>query len=87
MGRHFYHPDETFQGSEVAYDLVYGYRRRKRFAVVCRGVDLPWEWKVAKPIRTTVFPAVYALGFKLAQMLQIDSRTLIVLRCLTPEFI
>ena len=27
------YPDEYWQGTEVAYDLVYG------------GVELPWEWQ------------------------------------------
>jgi Alg9-like mannosyltransferase family len=38
------HPDEYWQATEVAYNLVYG------------GVDLPWEWSNAYRLRNTVYP-------------------------------
>jgi phosphatidylinositol glycan class B len=45
------HPDEYWQGTEVAYNIVYG------------GVDLPWEWHDEYKLRNTVYP--YYLAFPL----------------------
>ena len=38
------HPDELFQGTQIAYDIVFG------------GVDLPWEWKDPYRLRNALWP-------------------------------
>ncbi len=60
----------------MAYDFVYGFRDSAH--ELHRGVDLPWEWTVARPIRSTVFPGIYAAVFKLAQVLGLDRNSVLV---------
>ena len=38
------HPDELFQGTQIAYDIVFG------------GVELPWEWREPYKIRSALYP-------------------------------
>ncbi|MFW9928841.1 MAG: hypothetical protein ACFFD1_05585 [Candidatus Thorarchaeota archaeon] len=52
------HPDEHYQGLEVAHFLLYGYG------------DLTWEWHVSSysPIRSILFPMQLALIMKLVSL-------------------
>lgn len=43
----FFQPDEYFQSLEVAHRAVFGYGH------------LTWEWSVAKPIRSILFPSLW----------------------------
>lgn len=63
--KHFMHADEYWQGTEIAYHLVYG------------GVALPWEWKVQHPIRSTLFPAIYAVFYYIAKQIGVDSNLIV----------
>lgn len=44
--RTFFQPDEYFQSIEPAHHIVYGYGH------------LTWEWRIAKPIRSIIYPAL-----------------------------
>lgn len=54
--------DQVWQSVNVAYDMVYG------------GVNLPWEWNPDNAIRGVIFPLMYALYFKILNMLYLDFR-------------
>ena len=60
------HPDEYWQGTEIAYHLAYG------------GVSLPWEYKPRNALRSIIYPSIFSTFLKLFRALHIDSRKLVV---------
>jgi phosphatidylinositol glycan class B len=60
-------PDEYWQGPEVAHALVFGYG------------ELTWEWNPLQPLRSIVFPLLYALPLWLLRVLGCDSRDAVVM--------
>lgn len=60
----FYVPDEYWQSTEVAHNLVFGYGY------------LTWEWE--KRIRGYLHPLLFAITFKFLQLLDLDTRTTLV---------
>jgi len=54
------YPDEYWQGTEVAYDMVYG------------GVDLTWEWQAKSRIRSVLYPFYLSLPLRAAKLLHLD---------------
>ena len=54
------HPDEYYQGTQVAYDIVYG------------GVKLPWEWQEQYRLRNILYPAYLALPLKFLEATGLD---------------
>lgn len=56
------HPDQLWQGTQVAYHWVYG------------GVYLPWEWSPEYQLRNAVYPAYLAGPLYLLKMAGLDSR-------------
>jgi len=48
MTSNMVHPDEYWQGTQVAYNWVYG------------GVSLPWEWHDSYQLRNALYPAFLA---------------------------
>ena len=59
------HPDEFWQGTQVAYNWVYG------------GVSLPWEFKSEYQLRNVLYPCYLAAPMYLAKILRIDSSTMV----------
>lgn len=55
------HPDEYWQATEVAYNVVYG------------GVDLPWEWHDDYRLRNTVYPYYLAAPLWILKQLGLDT--------------
>jgi hypothetical protein len=53
--------DEYWQGTEVAYNLVYG------------GVNLPWEWTPDYRIRNVLYPFFIAIPMWAVKILGIDT--------------
>ncbi len=49
MSRNHVYADEYWQGTEVAYDIVYG------------GVSLPWEWCNAYRLRNVIYPSYLSI--------------------------
>lgn len=56
------HPDQLWQGTQVAYHWVYG------------GVYLPWEWSPQYQLRNAVYPAYLAGPLHLLKLTGLDSR-------------
>jgi phosphatidylinositol glycan class B len=54
------HADEYWQGTEVAYDLVFG------------GVELPWEWRPKYRIRNVVYPLFLSIPLWILKFLRLD---------------
>lgn len=54
-------PDELFQGPEVAHRLAFGYG------------FLTFDWLPGTQIRSAIYPAVFAIPYKLLELLWIDS--------------
>jgi phosphatidylinositol glycan class B len=77
----YYVPDEYWQSLEVAHKMVFGYG------------ELTWEWR--KGIRSFLFPAPFAVMYKILQILGIDTpftlqwlpRLFMVLQVLAQEFL
>lgn len=44
LTKYLIHPDELYQGTQIAYDFVFG------------GVELPWEWKDPYRLRNALYP-------------------------------
>ena len=61
-----YHPDELYQGTQVAYNMVYG------------GVDLPWEWQDEYRLRNTLYPFYLSIPLWLLKWARLDYRFLVV---------
>jgi phosphatidylinositol glycan class B len=59
-------PDELFQGTQIAYDIVYG------------GVDLPWEWREPYKIRNALYPIYLSWPLFVLKKLKIDYRDLVL---------
>eukprot|EP01138_Halocafeteria_seosinensis_P008871 gb/GECG01009067.1/.p1 GENE.gb/GECG01009067.1/~~gb/GECG01009067.1/.p1 ORF type:complete len:706 (+),score=41.14 gb/GECG01009067.1/:1-2118(+) len=60
-------PDEIFQGPEVAHRLAFGYG------------FLTWDWLPGTQIRSAIYPALFAIPYKLFELLRIDSPRMITL--------
>jgi len=60
------HPDELFQGTQIAYDMVYG------------GVDLPWEWRYPYRIRNALYPIYLSWPLRILKYFRIDFQPLVL---------
>jgi hypothetical protein len=58
------HPDEYWQGLEVAYKAVYSDRQ---------DVWLPWEWSDEYRLRNTIYPMYLSIPLRIARYLGLDS--------------
>ena len=56
------HPDQYWQGTQPAYNWVYG------------GVALPWEWHDEYRLRNTIYPAYLAVPLYALKQLGLDSK-------------
>lgn len=61
LTRSILQPDEYWQGTEVAYDMVYG------------GVKLSWEWRDEYRIRNILYPAFLSIPLWIFKILGIDT--------------
>jgi hypothetical protein len=66
MSSNYLYPDEYWQGTEVAYNIVYG------------GVELPWEWRPQYRIRNVLYPYYLSVPLFTAKILGIDSREVVI---------
>jgi hypothetical protein len=60
MTKNFIYPDEYWQGTEVAYNMLYG------------EVSLPWEWKADSRIRNTLYPYYLSIPLRILDFLRLD---------------
>jgi hypothetical protein len=58
--KNYIHPDEYWQGTEIAYSMVYG------------GVTLPWEWSTENRIRNVLYPFYLSLYLRILDLLHLD---------------
>lgn len=58
------HPDEYWQGLEVAYKAVYSDRQ---------DVWLPWEWSDEYRLRNTIYPMYLSIPLRIARLMGLDS--------------
>ena len=61
------HPDELFQGTQIAYDFIYG------------GVDLAWEWREPYKIRNALYPIYLSWPLALFKFFKIDYQYLVLI--------
>ncbi|SPQ93664.1 unnamed protein product (mitochondrion) [Plasmodiophora brassicae] len=61
----YFNPDEYWQGPEVAHRVVFGYGY------------LTWEWQPFARIRGFAHPAIFAIFFKILQLLSLDTPAII----------
>lgn len=61
----FIHPDEYYQGTEVAYNMVFG------------NVEVTWEWWDENRIRGVIYPSYLSIPLRILKYFQIDSPTTI----------
>ena len=63
------HPDEHYQGLEIAHYLVYGYG------------ELTWEWRLSEiaPIRSIMFPLQLAFIMKIGSIIGLDYELILFL--------
>lgn len=61
------HPDELAQGTQIAYDFIYG------------GVDLPWEWRDPYRIRNALYPIYLSWPLAVIKFLRIDYPYLVLI--------
>ena len=61
LSKSYHHGDETYQSVEVAHKLVFG-----------RG-HLAWEWTSPNPIRSYLYPFLFASIFGILKVFGIDS--------------
>ena len=54
------HSDEYWQGTEIAYNMVYG------------GVDVPWEWRPKYRIRNTLHPMYLSIPLRVLKLFGLD---------------
>ena len=57
----FIHADEYYQGTEVAYNMIFG------------NVDLTWEWYDENRIRGVIYPTYLTLFLRVIKFFEIDS--------------
>jgi phosphatidylinositol glycan class B len=62
----FFQPDEYFQSLEITHGMVFGYGH------------LTWEWTTALPIRSPLFPALFAPVYWLLKLVGADGGELLV---------
>lgn len=55
------YPDEYWQGTEVAYNMLYG------------GVKLPWEWEPNNRIRSHLYPFYLSIPLRILKFFGLDS--------------
>ena len=58
--KNYIHPDEYWQSTEVAYNMVYG------------GVYLPWEWEKENGLRNTLYPFYLSLFVRIVDFFCLD---------------
>ena len=61
----FLHPDEYWQSSEIAHNIIYGYGY------------ITWEWQSYAKIRGFIHPLLIAFIFKILNILNIDNQFII----------
>ena len=66
LTRTFFQPDEFFQCLEPAHNLAFGYGH------------LTWEWLSSRPVRTVVYPAIWAPIYVALRWTGLDSTHLLV---------
>lgn len=66
FSRSFFVPDEYFQSLEPAHRLVFGYGH------------LTWEWVSPKPIRSFIYPLLYAPIYAILKVLSLDTSNSLV---------
>lgn len=54
------YPDEYWQGTEIAYNMVYG------------GVSQPWEWTSGNRIRSHLYPLYLSIPIRILKFLSLD---------------
>ncbi|CAI2361355.1 unnamed protein product [Moneuplotes crassus] len=64
--RSIYQSNEIGQAVLVSYDMVYG------------GGNLPWEWNDEFRLRPVLYPSIFAVVFKILNILYLDFRFLII---------
>jgi phosphatidylinositol glycan class B len=57
LTRNYEHPDEHWQGPEVAHKLHYGYG------------FLTWEWTFSEPLRNPLYPFLLSLSYYAVDLL------------------
>ena len=62
----FFQPDEYFQSLEVAHHLVFGYGH------------ITWEWLTAKPVRSIIYPGIFAPVYFFLKILGLDESYFLV---------
>jgi len=67
MTKMLVHPDELYQGTQIAYDFIFG------------GVDLPWEWRDPYRIRNALYPIYLSWPLALMKHFQCDYQYLVLL--------
>ena len=72
-GSKCFHPDQNWQGTEIAYQLVYG----KDGADSVENL-VTWEWLDSYALRTYLYPAYLSIPLHILKFLSIDSNMLVV---------
>ena len=67
MTKMLVNPDELFQGTQIAYDIIFG------------GVDLPWEWRDPYRIRNALYPIYLSWPLAILKNLKIDFQPLVLM--------
>ena len=61
------HPDELYQGTQPAYDFVFG------------GVELPWEWRDPYRLRNALYPIYLSWPLWILKYTRMDFQYLVLL--------
>ena len=64
-----YHPDQNWQGLEIAYKIAYGDQVEN---------ILSWEWQDKYTLRSSLYPYFLSLPLHVLRFLKIDSNALVV---------
>ena len=75
-----YHPDENWQGLEVAYDLLYGGKSRAWIGDNTPSVEtlLSWEWMSVYALRNHLYPFWLAIPGFILRLLNLDYNFIVV---------
>ena len=71
-GEKDFHPDQNWQGQELAYKLVYGDGDNAADNIVT------WEWLDAYALRTILYPAYLSIPLHILKFIGMDSNILVV---------
>ena len=66
LTRYLVHPDELYQGTQIAYDFVFG------------GVELPWEWRDPYRLRNALYPIYLSWPLWILKWTRMDYRQLVL---------